>query len=175
MKVTVRVEGLKECRDALASLPSATQRSVMRRILVARGEPIKNMAKRLAPVDTGFLANTVRIQKNTGGGAGRAAFAATLAAGGSRSAAGSAARSANQAAKSGVEIFIGPNAGPREIVAEYGSRDRAPTPFMRPAWDAHKGTILDDVAKDLWEEIQKAIRRREKKAAKLAAAQGVEE
>jgi hypothetical protein len=34
---------------------------------------------------------------------------------------------------------------------------------------------LNDVAKDLWEEIQKAIRRREKKAAKLAAAQGVEE
>lgn len=174
MTITVKVEGLKQVRDALASLPTATQRNIMRRILIARGEPIKAMAKRLAPVDTGFLAWSVRIQDRTGGSAGRAAFAAVMRSGGGKQAAGSAARAANRAAASGVEIFIGPNAGPREIAAEFGTRDRAPEPFMRPAWDANKGGLLENLARDMWPEIQKAIRRRDKKAAKLAAAQGIE-
>lgn len=174
MRLTVKVEGLKEVRDALASLPTATQRNIMRRILVTRGEPIKAMAKRLAPVDTGFLAWSVRIQSNTGGAAGRAAFAAVMRSGGGKQAAGSAARAANRAAASGVEIFIGPNAGPREIAAEFGTRDRAPTPFMRPAWDAHKGGLLNNLSSDMWTEIKKAIRRRERKAAKLAVAAGIE-
>lgn len=174
MKVRVHVAGLKECRDALASLPSATTRNVMRKILVNRAEPFKDSARSLAPRETGFLADTVRVQSRTGGGAGKAAFAAVMAAGGSRSAAGAAARGANSAAKSAVEVFIGPNAGPREIAAEFGTKDRMAQPFMRPAWDMNKMPALDNIRNDLWIEIQKAVRRREKKAAKLAAAAEVE-
>lgn len=174
MKIRMRVEGLKECRDAMASLSTATQRNIMRRILVERGKPIQDMAKRLAPVDTGFLAWSVRTQSRTAGGAGRAAFAAVMAGGGDKKAAGSAARAANRAAKMAVEIYIGPNAGPREIIAEYGSSKSTPQPFMRPAWDANKNSLLNNIASDMMDEIRKAIRRKEKKAAKIAAAAGVE-
>jgi HK97 gp10 family phage protein len=174
MKIRVHVEGLKEVRDALASLPSATTRTIMRKILVARAEPFKDSARAMAPRDTGFLAETIRVQSRTGGGAGKAAFAAVMAAGGSRASASAAARGANSAAKSAVEVFIGPNAGPREIAAEFGTKDRMAQPFMRPSWDTNKMAALDNIRTDLWIEVKKAIKRRERKAAKLAAAADVE-
>lgn len=175
MKIRVHIEGLKEVRDALASLPSATSRNIMRKILVNRAEPFKDAIRRMVPVKTGFLAGTVRVQSRTGGGAGKAAFAATLAAGGSRKAAGAAARSANTATKSAVEVFIGPNAGPREIAAEFGTKHRMAQPFVRPAWDANKMAAIDNIRTDLWTEVQKAVARRQKKAAKLAAAAAMED
>lgn len=165
----MRIEGLSEVRDALASLPNATQKTIMRKILVKRGEPIRQAAKSLAPNDSGFLAESIKIQQRTGGGAGKKAFAAVLASGGSRSTASAAARSANSAGKSSVEIFIGPNSGPREIAAEFGTKHRPPQPFLRPAWDAGKASLLDGVAADMWAEIKKAVDRRAKKAAKIAA------
>lgn len=174
MKIRIKVQGLRECRDAMASLSTATQKNIMRRVLVARGEPIRAMAAQLAPVDTGFLRKTVRIQSKTGGAAGRAAFASTMASGGTRAEAGRAARSANAATAQATEIYIGPNAGPREIAAEFGTKDRAPTPFMRPAFDANRSEVLENIRGDLWEEIQKALKRRAKKAAKLAALAKVE-
>lgn len=174
MKIRVKVEGLKQVRDALASLPNGTQRNIMRRVLIARAQPMHDAAKRMAPVDTGFLARSIRIQTATGGAAGKAAFAAVMASGGGRAAAGAAARSANAAGKSQVEIYIGPNAGPREIAAEFGTKFQSAQPFMRPAFDSNKNGVLENLAKDMLEEIMKAVRRRDKRAAKLAAAAAIE-
>ena len=51
---------------------------------------------------------------------------------------------------------------------EFGTRHQAPQPFMRPAWDAHKGRLVDDIGADMWVEIQKAVKRKAARDAKLA-------
>jgi HK97 gp10 family phage protein len=169
MGFRMRVEGMQELRDNMASLTSATQANIIRRVLVKRAQPIKEMAKQFAPSNTGFLGYSVKIQERTGGAAGRAAFAATMMSGGDKASAGKAARAANRGMKGITEIYIGPNAGPREIAAEFGTKYRAPHAFMRPAWDANRDRILPGLADDMWVELKKAIARKEKRAAKLAA------
>jgi hypothetical protein len=40
---------------------------------------------------------------------------------------------------------------------------------MRPAWEAEKDKLVDNLAKDLWDEIRKAAERLARKAARRAA------
>lgn len=166
MTLRVRIEGLREIKAALAELPKATSRNVMKRILTARIKPIVDAAKGLAPSDSGFLGESIRIRTAPGGNAGKAAFAEAMRAGATRKEAGAAARAANAATAKTAEVFAGPRAGPREIAAEYGTKYRQPTPFMRPAWDAAKDGLLTNIGDDIWREISKAVARRAKRAAK---------
>jgi hypothetical protein len=49
---------------------------------------------------------------------------------------------------------------------EYGTHTLKPRPFLRPAWDAGKERLFLGIKDDLWKEIEKAVARRARKAAK---------
>jgi HK97 gp10 family phage protein len=70
--------------------------------------------------------------------------------------------------ESDVEVFAGASPLIYAHMVEYGSIHNKPKPFMRPAWDAGKAKLLEGIRDDLWKEIEKAVARRARKAAKAA-------
>lgn len=165
-KVTVRVEGLKELQRALKELPKATQGAVLRRTLDRAAEPMRAAAQARAPQDVGVLRASVdaspKLTKRQRRLAGKSAV---------RQADGSF-----RAAKStGAEIHIGPGASgqqkappPTGIMQEFGTRNHAAQPWLRPAWDAHKQGALASIASELGTEIDNAAKRLATKKAKAA-------
>jgi HK97 gp10 family phage protein len=159
---TVKVEGLREVDAALGELGKATGRNVMRRVALARLEPMAEEARRLAPDDPNTrgrdLAKSIAVS--------------------TRLLKVNQSRAANIRARAGraeVEAHMGPagvggkNAPPQGSLQEFGTKNHPPQPFMRPAWDGGKDALLEGIADDLWAEISKAAARQAKKAARLAA------
>jgi HK97 gp10 family phage protein len=141
-RTTVRVEGLKQVEAALGQLGKATGRNVMRRVAVARLEPIAEAMREKAPVDQTDLRDGIAV---------------------------STKRPRRHRKTSEVEAYAGPGQHPQAHLQEFGTQHHGPQPFARPAWDGGKDALLEGIAEDLWSEIGKAAERQAKKAARLAA------
>lgn len=144
MAETIRIDGLRELEHALKQLPKATGKSVLRRILKKRAKPIADDAKALVPRDEGDLQESIGVSTKL------------------------SKRQAKLHRKQGrdaVEVFVGAGALPQAHLVEFGSEHNQPKPYMRPAWDANKSSVLDDIGKDLGKEIQKAAIRLAKRKA----------
>ncbi len=141
-RTTVRVEGLREVDAALGQLGKATGRNVMRRVAVARLEPMAEEMRRRAPVDQTDLRDSIAVTTK---------------------------RPKGHRKQSEVEAYAGPGRHPQAHLQEFGTQHHGPQPFARPAWDQGKDALLDGIADDLWSEISKAAARQAKKAARLAA------
>jgi hypothetical protein len=150
--VTVRVDGLRELDAALGELPKATGRNVMRRVALARLEPMAEEARRLAPVEDADLRDSIAVSTRLAG----------------------YARRFNKRSKSEAEAHMGPagaggkKAPPQGSLQEFGTKNHPPQPFMRPAWDGGKDALLNGIKDDLKGEIEKAVQRLARKAARLA-------
>lgn len=140
----VHVEGLRELERALAELPKATGKAVLRRVAKAALEPVDKDWRARAPVKEGHL--------NTSGGVGTKLTRRQ-------------AKLARKETKSSIEMYAGPN-DPAAIQDEFGNVHQAAQPFLRPAWDANKAGVLDHVAGELGNEIERAATRLAKKRAK---------
>lgn len=149
---SVGVEGLKELEAALLELPSrATQRNVIKRVLIKAAEPIatqmaansehfRKTGKLEESIDVGTKltvrqARIKRKDKRTGG-----------------------------KDHGDVEVFAGAGRVGYAHLKEFGDFNSAPDPYARPAWDAEKGNALAIIKRDLWSEIKKAADRIAKKA-----------
>lgn len=148
MAVRVRIEGLRELEKSLAELPKATGKNVLRRIIKARAQPIAEDAETRAPKDTEAMSRSITV--------------------GTKLSRRQRALYKKWGSSSAVEMFVGPGPYPQAITQEFGTFDQPAQPFMRPAWDAARGTILDDFAEDLWSEIAKAAARHARKLARQA-------
>jgi HK97 gp10 family phage protein len=141
-----KVEGLRELERALAELPKATAKNTLKRTLKLAAQPIADEAQRLAPRDTGGLAEGIMV---------------------------TAKKPKKHKPKSGrafAEIYIGPKAKSRNAVPqEFGTSTSAAQPFMRPAWDSKKMEALEIIRDELGNQITKAAERLAKKAARKAA------
>lgn len=128
--------------------------------------PVVETAKRLAPVRLGYLRKSIRAQTKRPRGykapAARA-FAYTRAMGGTVSEARAASAAVGTAP---VIVFIGPGRNPQALFMEFGTSHNPPQPYLRPAWDQHKGTMLKGIGADMWAEIDKAAKRLAKKRSK---------
>jgi HK97 gp10 family phage protein len=141
----VSVEGLSDLQEALRELPDATAKNVLRRVGRKVLEPIAEDARRLAPVDEGDLRDSIGVSTKL------------------------SRRQRGQHQKDGpddVEIFAGAGPHPQAHLQEFGSEHHPPQPFMRPAWEAGKDKLLEDVKAELWPEIVKATARQARKAAR---------
>lgn len=145
MEVKVRVLGLSQLEQGLSELPRATGKNVLRRVLRQRGEPIAERARNLAPVDEGELKDSIGVSTKL-----------------------SRSQRRKRRKRATVEMFVGPGGHPQAITQEFGTFFHPPQPFMRPAWAAEKGSILEDLSSDLWTEIDKAAQRIARKQARLA-------
>lgn len=174
IKTTIKFEGLKELEDALLELPKATQGNVLKRAAVAAASDLADYASALAPRGpTRKLSQGIKVAKPKIINPGTAAFASAMKEGSTRAEAAAAARAANQAA-GGKGRSVITSVGPTKslfygLFQEFGTRFHPPKPFMRPAWDALKTSMLETIARVLGEEIEKARKRIARKAERLAA------
>jgi HK97 gp10 family phage protein len=159
MAITVKVDGLRELEAALGELPKATGKNVLRRVLLARGKPIADAARAMAPDDERTKGHDLR--KSIG--------VSTRLSGRQKG----IHRSMFKDDKASVEVFVGAGPLPQAHIQEFKGGgggypgEKGPQPFMRPAWDAGKGAILDGIAADIWSEIKKSADRLARKTARL--------
>lgn len=144
MKVSVRMEGLRELDAALGELPKATGKATLRRVLKKAAEPLRAKAEQLAPKLSGALALSVAIGTKL-----------------TRR----QARMAKKAPKSTVEMYVGPN-NAAAVPQEFGTHDQRAQPFMRPAWDAEQDGVLVSIGEQLGPEIEKSAARLAKRRAR---------
>jgi HK97 gp10 family phage protein len=142
-----KVEGLRELEAALANLPKATGKNVLRRVLKKAAAPVESDAAAGAPQFAGLLASDVKTGTRL-----------------TRRQAGMVRREG----KSDAEIHVGVS-DPAGVQQEFGNENHGPQPFLRPAWDANKDAALRTIGDDLGSEIEKAAARLARKAARKAA------
>lgn len=169
MANTVKIDGLRELEAALSQFSKSTARGILHRALKKAAAPIRDQAKADAPVDTGELRDSIVIRtKSTGGGAGKAAYAATMRRGGSKSQAAKAARAANRAAgpqPMTATVSVAADVG-HAVFAEFGSRGRPGTSFLSRAMTSRGRDALKLVGSEMRTEIQKSAKRVAARAAK---------
>lgn len=140
------IEGLSELQEALSELSKTTSKNVLKRALTKAAEPIRDQANSAAPRLSGFLAASITI-------------GTTL----------SRRQKSQHTKESPVEVFVGPGPSAKSITQEFGAAHHRAQPYMRPAWDSNKRSALDTIAQDIKAEIDKAVERAERKAARIAA------
>jgi HK97 gp10 family phage protein len=152
MSVTFKVEGFKELDAELAKLGSpSARRASGRRSLRRAAEPLAELAQSLAPKgDTNTLAPSITVGTKLSKRQSRMH------------------RKMFRDDRSAVEMFVG--AGPYSSAwnQEFGNRNHAAQPYLRPAWDQDKNAMLERLKKELWADIQKSLARAERRAARLA-------
>jgi hypothetical protein len=114
--VSFKLDGLDGLNDALEELIDATSgatgKAALKRGLIKAAQPLVDRAKALVPKKTGKLAESIVASSFLDNKAGKAAFAKTLSAGGSKAEAVAALRDARREAGGGssdVEVYVGPS------------------------------------------------------------------
>lgn len=152
----MKFDGGREIERALAELPRATSKAVSRRAIKKVLEPVADTAD--AYTEHFNIAVGTKLSPRQRGMA-RSDFAGKV-----------------------VTMYVGPvqedgSHAPHAHLIEFGTGPRAhksgkyvgfvtPQPFMRPAWDAWSPRMLEELGRLMWIEIEKAVARRAKKAAK---------
>lgn len=151
MTVTVDVQGFAELERELDRLTKAAGKGVLRRALKKSAEPLAVMANSKAPVGASgnysksFVYSTKLNKRQSG-----------------------QHRRMFRDNRASVEGFVGTN-DPAGVQQEFGNINHAAQPALRPAWSQDKMAMLDRLSKELWLELEKAVKRAERKAARLAA------
>ncbi|MCA0963284.1 hypothetical protein [Salipiger bermudensis] len=158
MSVSLKLTGFREIEKALAQLPAGTAKGVARRAMKKELKPIADTANAFWP---GSRDDVFQIT--------------------SRIAAGQLGDSYAKRGRSVINMFVGSPGGangtPHAHLVEFGTGPRfqkngrftgsvAPQPMLQPAWDIHKQSLLEGLGARLWDEIEKTIARRAKRAAK---------
>lgn len=169
----MRVEGLKDLNDALADFSKATSGNILKRAVGTAAAVFADHARAIAPEDKGDLKREIKVSKPKIISPGKSAFAQAMRETGDRAIAAEAARSANRAAggtgRSAV-AQVGPTkrAG-QGMLQEFGTVHHKAQPFMRPTWDADGPGLVGVIRDTVKEEIDRATKRAERKAARAAS------
>ena len=147
--MTVTLKGFRELEAALAQLPKATGKNVLRRVARGALEPLADRARGMAPTDQGDLRASIQVSEK------RTKRVARI----------------NRFDKNtGVEMAMGPVSGGGVLnyatFVEFGTSDTRARPYMRPAWSSGQNGALDHVKANLGKEIDRAATRLAKKAAR---------
>lgn len=140
------IEGLAELDEALAELPKATARNVLKRVLTEQGQPIKDTGESLAPKLKGGLKASYMVSQKL-----------------------SKRQKSRNRKESDVEVYIGPGPAAKGVQTEFGNAHQAAQPHLRPAFDGNVMKVLDGIKTSLAGEIEKARQRLARKAARIAA------
>ena len=113
----IEIVGLRELEDKLSNLEEKLNRALAE-ALEEIAEKIRDDAKNLAPVDTGALRKSIRVEKE-----GKLQFSVVAGGGG----------------------VVNPKTG-REVdyagFVEFGTRRMSPKPYMQPALERNRAEIL---------------------------------
>ncbi len=152
MSVTVKLEGLEDTLRNMEDLSKATGRNAMRRALLAAGEPVADLASRLAPEARGILAFSIVVSTQLT----------------------RRHKSEQRNRESEVEVYVGPAGGQGALYyashQEFGTVVSPAQPYMRPAWEATKGQSLAMIIRGVKDQVGQAQARAARRAARLARA-----
>lgn len=157
--LSIKLRGAEGLADALRALgDDRAVKRIIKRALLEEARPAAAEARRLAPKDTHVMSDKIDVST-------------TL----SRR----QSRGRRSRAKSDLEaeVFIGAGARGPSVLQEFGTAPRyrknggftgsTPAhPFMRPAWEKWKYTILDRFALRVWYEIERSAERLRRKQAR---------
>lgn len=152
MKVTTRVDGLRELDAMLGQFPKATARGVLRRVGTKALQPMAETARRLAPDDPETNAKDLKASIVVG----------------TKLTTRQARMAKKRDDKAFAEVHMG-TADPAGVQQEFGNVNHGPQSFMRPAFQQDARGAIDIVAKELGGEIMRTAKRRAARAAKKAA------
>lgn len=144
-KSRIKIEGLKELQSALAELPKATSKNVLLRTLKEHAAPIANAGESYAPKLTGRMARSYSVSTKL-----------------------SRSQKRKFPKQSSVEVYIGPSPSAKSIQTEFGNSHQAAEPHLRPAFDGNVQAVLRGIRNTLAEQIDKAVARLARKAARDA-------
>ena len=143
--MTLRIDGDilgdKALERALAQLPKANSKSVLRRAITKAAEPTRAMAERDAPRDTGDLAESIQVTTRL-------------------------ARSQRPNRGGAVRVFIGAESRNTFYahLVEFGTRHSRAQPFLRPAWERTRREVLTEAGRLIWVNLAKTARTLARKA-----------
>lgn len=167
--IKVSVEGVAELKASLTTLSRATARNALKRALVAAAKPTVQAAKSKAPVLEGVLKRSITVSSEVVNNTGKGAYAKVMREGGTKQDALKALRDARRGSDAlftSAAVAIGPaivddQSSRKNRVLEFGGGrgNRAPQPFLRPAWDETKGQVEEIIARELSAQIAKSIAR----------------
>lgn len=170
--ITVKVSGLKECDAALAELSKGMARGVLKRVLMAAGQPMADAASANTPKDTHELERSIIVSSKIDNRIGKKEYSDVMKSGGTKAEAVEALKGARRGGgESFALVFVGPTkarskaAAIKRRVQEFGSKQQSGKPYMRPAFDALKYAVLEKIKELLMPEIEKTIARAKKRAA----------
>ncbi len=136
MKVTVKLEGLRELDAKLGQFKASTAKSVLRRVGRKALAPVDEAWRLAAPQLSGHLADSGSIGSKL-----------------------TRSQRAAHERESFVEVFAGPGPHPQAIQQEFGNENHPAQPFLRPAWEDNKDRVFDIVGRELGIEIEKSAGR----------------
>lgn len=152
--VGMKLTGFEGLEEALGDLRNSRSiRKAQSTALLEAGEPVAKMARSLAPKESGDMAEGIEVST-------------TL----SRRQRKDRGLGPNEA-----YVYIGPKPRGPGVIEEFGTTQRnhksgkstgaAPAhPFMRPAWEANKASVLVNYGRYLWVTIQAEAARLGRKA-----------
>lgn len=162
--VKVKVSGFKELDKVLGQLPKATGKKTLERVLLRSAAPMQETAEGLAARrDPGASVRTFKVK----GGAKKVRRVGTLehlTQIGTRLTK-NQARMKRKEGKDFAEVYVGTR-DKIGLLIEEGTKDAAPQPFMRPAWDQHKQEALTSIQQDMGEEIMATAARAARRGAR---------
>lgn len=157
MAVKMKIEGAGSIERALGELPRGTAKGVMRRSMKKSLKPVAQAAQALSPFTIAVTSKLTARQSR---------------------------EARNDRGRSKVVLYVGPvqptgEDAPHAHLYEFGTGPRVQAktgrstgamparPFMRPAWDMAKPVILEILRREVWAEIEKAVERARRKAARV--------
>lgn len=150
-KTSFKIEGFKALNDNLKRLQKlSTQKSVLRASLDEAAKPVITDAQSRVPERSGRLRKAITMK-------------GVLA---------PAQRRAEKELKSrfAVSRYLGvaggKNGAPHGGLVEFGTKNQAPRPFLRPSWQAGKMGILDRLGTIMWRRIEKSVKAQTKRNSK---------
>jgi HK97 gp10 family phage protein len=174
MRVRFETRGFKELDAELARIEKrASAKGTLRRALTKAAEPMRDAIRMAAPVKTGKLRESIKISPRANLGRMRLTKKGNL----------TQAKSKQQREAFGhiVEVFIGvdasvePHSAPGRYdgvatysaVIEFGKHNIPPVAMFRKGWDGGKDQVIEDLARELEDEIKKTIGRQQAKKARM--------
>lgn len=174
MRVEVKLEGAKELGEALGELKHFTAKRIAARGLMKLLQPVADMARSLAPVESPNrnAPSAIHLRDTIGVGTKL-----------------TARQKKQNRPLAKLEVYVGPGIGGKggkgsaarhAHLVEFGTKERTQRggrrtgamprrPFMRPAWDALHGMVFQNLVKSIADELQAYAKRAAVRTARLLA------
>jgi HK97 gp10 family phage protein len=147
------VRGMEDLYRVFSELPKATGKAALRAVAKDALTPMAEDAERRAPRRTGLLQEKIEVKPPKRG--------RTI-------------KGRRFEGPQAITMAMGPTGAGiiRGQMQEFGTYKEPAQPFMRPAWDSHADSALDNIKTNLWDRMMKATERHQRKLARTAAKAG---